>query len=180
MFWLIRHEAMVQTSSQRIGWSIGFNSWTNWTLYGVIPRSLCKISSQWCLRNVQLLKTTVNWCWWRFTHTFCLGSNILLCTHCFRLFMLWFNDEDASFVWSWRCFSSFKSLYAIFAHILQYYHDFQSNVAAFPSIVQVYAKPYSFGGRIKLIKCQIRHDLSVTINEISTGWKKTLDGGPNI
>ena len=26
-----------------IGWSIGFKSWTNWTLYGVIPRSLCKI-----------------------------------------------------------------------------------------------------------------------------------------
>ena len=28
---------------KRIGWSIGFNSWTNWTLYGVIPRTLCKI-----------------------------------------------------------------------------------------------------------------------------------------
>ena len=28
---------------KHIGWSIGFNSWTNWTLYGVIPRSLCKI-----------------------------------------------------------------------------------------------------------------------------------------
>ena len=26
-----------------IGWSIGFNYWTNWTLYGVIPRSLCQI-----------------------------------------------------------------------------------------------------------------------------------------
>ena len=37
----------------------------------------------------------------------------------------------------------------------------------------------SFGGRIRLI-CQIRYELSVTINEISTGWKKTLDGGPNI
>ena len=28
---------------KRMGWSIGFNSWTNWTLYGIIPRSLCKI-----------------------------------------------------------------------------------------------------------------------------------------
>ena len=27
----------------RIGWSIGFNSWTNWTFYGVIPSSLSKI-----------------------------------------------------------------------------------------------------------------------------------------
>ena len=28
---------------KRIEWSISINSWTNWTLYGVIPRSLCKI-----------------------------------------------------------------------------------------------------------------------------------------
>ena len=28
---------------KRIGWSIGFNSWSNWTLYGVILRSLYKI-----------------------------------------------------------------------------------------------------------------------------------------
>ena len=28
-----------------------------------------------------------------------------------------------------------------------------------------------FGGRIKLIICQIRHKLSVTIHEISTSWK---------
>ena len=39
-------------------------------------------------------------------------------------------------------------------------------------------QPYSFGGRIKLINCQIRHELSVTIHEISAGWKKMLDGGP--
>ena len=80
-----------------IGWSIGFNYWTNWTLYGVIRRSLCKHSSQWCLRNVQLLRTTLNWWWWRFTPTFCHSSNILGCTHCFRLFTLWFIDEEASF-----------------------------------------------------------------------------------
>ena len=28
---------------KRIGWSIGFSSRANWTLYGVIPRFLCKI-----------------------------------------------------------------------------------------------------------------------------------------
>ena len=33
---------------------------------------------------------------------------------------------------------------------------------------------------MKLIICQIRHELSVTIYEISTSRKKTLDGGPNI
>ena len=36
------------------------------------------------------------------------------------------------------------------------------------SVVQAYAQPYSFGGRIKLIICQIRHELSVSIHEIST------------
>ena len=62
----------------------------------------------------------------------------------------------------------FKNPYAVFAHILQHYHDFQSNVAI---------QPYSFDGRIQLIICQIGHEFSVTIPEISTGWKKTLDGG---
>ena len=38
--------------------------------------------------------------------------------------------------------------------------------------VQSYTQPYSFGGRIKLIICQVRHELSVTIHEISTSWKK--------
>ena len=47
-----------------------------------------------------------------------------------------------------------------------------------PSVVQEYTQPYSSGGRIKLIICQIRHELSATIHEISTSWKKTLDGGP--
>ena len=73
-----------------------------------------------------------------------------------------------------------KSIYEIFAHILQHYHDFQSNVAIFSSVVQAYAIPYLFGGRIKLIIYQIRDELSVTIHEISISWKKTLDGGPNI
>ena len=46
--------------------------------------------------------------------------------------------------------------------------------------IQTYTQPYSFGGRIKLIICQIRHELSVTIHEISTSCKKTLNGGPYI
>ena len=43
-----------------------------------------------------------------------------------------------------------------------------------PSVVQAYTQPYSFGGRIKLIICQIRHELCVTIHDISTSWKKKL------
>ena len=52
--------------------------------------------------------------------------------------------------------------------------------AYFPSVVQAYTQPYSFDGRIKLIICQIRRELSATIYEISTSWKKTVDGGPYI
>ena len=51
-------------------------------------------------------------------------------------------------------------------------HDFHSNVAIFLSVVQAYTQPYSFGGRIKLIICQIRHELSATIHEISISLKK--------
>ena len=31
--------------------------------------------SPWCLRNVQLLRTTLKWCWWRFAYTLCHSSN---------------------------------------------------------------------------------------------------------
>ena len=111
-------------------------------------------SSQWCLRNVQLLRTTVNWCWCCFTLTFCHSSNIHGCTHRFWLSTLWFIDEDASF---FHFFSQdnehtelmvllfFQNLYAIFAHILRFYHDYipaklkmsfiKSNVAIFASVV---------------------------------------------
>ena len=45
---------------------------------------------------------------------------------------------------------------------------------------KAYTQPYSCGERIKLIICQIRYELGVTIHEISTSWKrKTLDGGPS-
>ena len=52
--------------------------------------------------------------------------------------------------------------------------------AHFSSVVQAYTQAYSFGGRIKIIICQIRHVLSVTIHEVSISWKKTLDGGSYI
>ena len=52
------------------------------------------------------------------------------------------------------------------------------------SVVQAYTEPYSFSGRIKLIICGIRHELSVTIHEISISWKnvrwRTIIGHYNI
>ena len=65
-----------------------------------------------------------------------------------------FIDEDASFLHFLSFFSQdnehteltvllfFRNSYAIFAHILQHYHDFQSNVAIFTSVVQVYVESY--------------------------------------
>ena len=89
-------------------------------------------SSQWCLRNVQLLRMTVNWCWWRFTHTFCSSSNILGCMHSFRLFKLWFIDEDASFfhffhkimnmrIWRTQFSHTFGNITMIFKVMPQYF-----------------------------------------------------------
>ena len=37
------------------------------------------------------------------------------------------------------------------------------------NVVQAYTQPYSFYGRVELIICQIRY-------ELSAAWKKTLDG----
>ena len=45
-----------------------------------------------------------------------------------------------------------------------------SRLQAHSRVVQ----PYSFGGRIKLIICKIRHELSVTIEKISISWKKNV------
>ena len=59
-------------------------------------------------------------------------------------------------------------------NFLTHFHDFQTNVAILPSVVQAYTQPYSLGGRIKLIVWQIRHELSVTIHEISTSSVKNL------
>ena len=68
-------------------------------------------------------------------------------SHCFWLFTFRFIDEDASFFHFFpqdkehmelTVLLFFQNLYAIFAQILQDQHDFQSNVAIFPSIVQAY------------------------------------------
>ena len=48
------------------------------------------------------------------------------------------------------------------------------SAAILPIVVQAYLQSYSFGGSIKLIICQIRHELSVTIHDISTSWKKNV------
>ena len=70
---------------KHIGWSIIFNSWNNWTFYGVIPRSLCKIG----LNDVSEMFN----CWERWwsdvdsaSHTFSathILTHILWCTQGF-------------------------------------------------------------------------------------------------
>ena len=50
----------------------------------------------------------------------------------------------------------------------------KSIAGPFPNVVQAYTQQYLFGERIKLIICQIRHELSVTIHEINTSWIKNV------
>ena len=153
---------------KRVGWSIGFNSWTNWTLYGIRPRCLCKIR-----RND--VSEKVN-CW-----DDC--ELMLMALHAYsRVYALFLAFH--SLVYRWRC--QFLSLFS-----QDNEHKERTDGASLlpkslssfrihSTTLQAYTQPYSFGGRIKLIVCQIRHELSVTIHEISRSWKKTLDGGPNI
>ena len=133
--------------------------------------------SQWCVRNVQLLHSSRH------------SNNILGRMNCLWLFTHWFIDEDANFfhffhkITNIRCLTMllfFQNPYAIFIQILQHYHDFQSNVAIFPSVIEGYTQPYPFNGKIKLIICEIRQELSVTIHEISTSWKKRQMADPII
>ena len=77
--------------------------------------------AQWCLRKIQLLRTTVNWFWWHFTHTFCHSSNILwsrllrlvflafqaLVYRCGFPFISLFSYKVMN-IRSWRWFSSSK------------------------------------------------------------------------
>ena len=83
-------------------------------------------------------------------------------------------DKVATFLYFFHKITNIRNPYAIFARILQHYDDFQNNVGIFPNVVQAYTQPYSFGGRIKLIICQIRQELSVTIHVISISWKNNL------
>ena len=167
---------------KRIGWAIGFNSWTNWTLYGVLPRSSCRIR----LNDVSEMFNCWERRWIDVDGAFCHSSKFLAFhTLVYRggcqFLSLFSQDTNIRRADGASLLPKFSGLsYAIFAHILQHYHDFQSNVAIFSSFVQAYTQPYSFGGRLKLIICQIRLELSATIHEISTRWKQTLDGGPYI
>ena len=64
-------------------------------------------------------------------------------------------------------------------------HDFLAKICIFCKSIadplsEAYTQPYPFGAMIKLIISQIRHELSATIHEITTSWKKTLDSVPYI
>ena len=126
-------------------------------------------SSLWWLRKVQLLRSMVKWCWWRFTHTFSHSSNIIGCTHLVYRWGWWSRIYAADSAKIRTQFShTFCNITIIFRVISQY----------FPALFKRIHK-----GRIKLIIYKIRHELSVTTHEISTCWKKkkkTLDDEPNI
>ena len=80
---------------------------------------------------------------------------------------------------SWRCFSSFRIYTQFSLTFCNITMIFKVMSEYFPALFKRIHIPYSFGRRIKLIICQIRHELGVTIHDISTSWKKKpLNGGP--
>ena len=129
-----------------IGWSISFKSWTNWTLYGDIPRSLCKIR----LNDVSEMFKSGERRWIDVdgdSHTLSAtaaifsGVSTVLAFHalvyrwrCQFLSIFSQDNEHTELTMILFC----QNQYAIFEYILQHYHDFLSNVAIFPSVVQAY------------------------------------------
>ena len=140
-----------------IGWSIGFNSGTNWTLYGVILRPLSKIR----LNDVSEMFNCIELMLMALHALFLAQQQYSLM---YALFLAFHALEmSVSFIFSQgnehtelTVLLFFQNPYVIFTQILQHYHDFQSNVAISPSIVKAYIQPYSLSGRIELIICQIK------------------------
>ena len=77
---------------KRIVWSIGFNSWTNWTLYGIIPRFLCKL----CLNDISEMFN----CWELRRISFFLSQQQY--SRVYALFLAFH-----ALVYRWRCFIHF-------------------------------------------------------------------------
>ena len=101
----------------------------------------------------------------------CVGFSMYACGFSvpqMRQFCLFINTPRS------QCVSSEK-IKIFFAKISIFC---KSIAGPLPSIVQAYTRPYQFIGRIKLIICQIRHDLSVTIHEISSSRKKRQMADP--
>ena len=158
---------------KRIRRSFGFNSWTNWTLYGVqgLYAKFISMMSPKCsiVENIAL-------------HTHFLPQQQYS-----RVYALFLAFHTLVYRWWCHFLSLFFTRYRTYGAdsaslLLKSVRNFRTNsatlpwfsgkIAIFPSAVQAYTPPYSLGGRIKLIICQIRHESSVTIHEISTSWKK--------
>ena len=89
----------------------------------------------------------------------CVGFSMyagFLCLKCYNFACLHTSQEQNE-LHLIRCY--------FFAKIGIFY---KSVAGPLSSVVQSYTQKYSFGGRLKLIICQIRHVVSVNIYEIST------------
>ena len=75
IFFFCQNRHLLYFEGKRFGWSIGFNSWTNWSLYGVIPIMSPKCSI--VENDGELMLMALH------SYTFCHISNILGSTHCF-------------------------------------------------------------------------------------------------
>ena len=107
-------------------------------------------------------------CLWtkiRTKHWLVLGASAFLCTRA------GFVRQFCLFTYPPRTKWAPSEKMVFFAKICTFC---KSIAGPLPSVVQAYTQPYSFGERIHLIICQIRHEVSVTIYEINTRWKKNV------
>ena len=99
--------------------------------------------------------------WTKIRTKFVLGESAFQCMHACpnaTIVLVYISAKiKMSFIW--------KDVFFFFAKI----GIFCKSIAS--PLSEAYTQPYKFGGRIKLIICQIRHEVSVTIHEISFSWK---------
>ena len=116
---------------------------------------------------------------WQFALNFCeqkfvQHGPVTIAIDCNGLSLFIFEEKWSNYgpKSSPSCYSSwFRRLFNVCVRVFCVFG--KSNVAIFPKVVHAYIQTYSFGGRIKLIICQIRHELSITITKKALIENKT-------
>ena len=131
-------------------------------MYGVLPNIL-EMFNCWERRWINVDGAS-------HTLSACHSNNILRCTHYFWLFTLWFIDDDVSFFHFFSLdneHTDSSKVHTQFSHTFCYITMiFKVMSQYFPALFKLYAQPYSCGGRMKLIICQIWHELYDPIENI--------------
>ena len=135
---------------KRIGWSIGFNQVLYAKFVSMMFQKCSIVEDDGELVLMALHTHFLPQQQYSRVHVLFLASHTLVYRIGCRFLSLFSQDNEHTEL---TMFLFFQNPLAIFAHILQHYHDFQSNVAIYPSIVRAHTESYSFSRGIKLIIC---------------------------